>query len=326
MTGPTETEHGAVDDDTDRESTPLPADNTPRPHGKRHLPGWAWLIVASILATAIGLGVLDLRHRHAFRLVCSEGQMTLARGRRFPLPFGFESLSGLYGPSSIESPSSCSQTTFEDRASAETAYLAALIEQAQLDLARPDASNLPAARGHLFKALQITRAQAHRAYRQRVTELIADVAYRQGRAQLAQIEAQLRAALAFFRESQQRAVGRHADLDAWIAQLQRLLHGVAPTPEPDTPLPPTPAEPPVGGAATAPKRPEVAEPPSPIARPADATPPAPTHAADGGTQAASPAPDRPPDLGTLTKPAEETTDRPGAKPAEGTADRPGILM
>ncbi|MCB9555884.1 MAG: hypothetical protein H6707_07260 [Deltaproteobacteria bacterium] len=204
----------------------------PQASGRRWLglPRWGWLVVA-LLAIAALLLILDIRNRDRFRLLCEAKRIELQRARRLLWPFGFEPAGNGFVGMQLDSTLDCGGTReFENQDEAESAYLEALIGGVRRQLPLAGNKQLKALRQRMQIVLRLTRIDPHRLRRKEVNLLLGEIAYRQGRAGLAQVEAELRSALSNLQEAQQRAAGRYEDLESWIDHLQNLLRSVAPSP------------------------------------------------------------------------------------------------
>lgn len=258
---------------------PIAAAAPPRAGARSRLP-WAWLLLLLLVcAVAVVVG-LDLYHRGRYELVCRDGRLELRRGRRLPLPVGTETLGGLYRPLALPPGAACPEDQILDGAlAARAAYLDFILTQVAHALADPGAGLLKDLRLQLLQALEITRDPAHRARRGEVEDLLADLSYREGRANLSRIEADLRAALARLRDTRRLAPGRYADLGAWVDHLERLLASVALGPRVTSAPPRAPAPlPPERGASPPAPADSVPESVPPDAKPSPPSPAAPAEA------------------------------------------------
>jgi hypothetical protein len=228
----------ATESDADAGWTPPPDPPPgPRPRQPRRLwglPIWGWLLVLVGTVVLVFL-VMDLRNRDRYLMVCKEDTLELHRGRRIPWPFGHEVMGGpAFKPVKMRAQSDCRDRVFDSRDEAERAFLEFLVSQVRVALDHPGEANLAEARKQVLQALVLTRT--HRSRRKTVQRLLAEVAYREGRAGLARVEDQLRTALSRFREAQKLDASRFEDLDDWIAHLEQLLRQVSPSPSQPLPL------------------------------------------------------------------------------------------
>jgi hypothetical protein len=207
------------------ERTPIEGARRPRHWG---LPVWGWVILIGTSISALLL-VLDLRNRDRYLLVCKAQKVELHKGRTFPWPFGHEVIGGPeYRPIEIPAEADCRDRVFHSQEEAELAFLDYLLSQVRDALANPGTADLNKARAKVRQALLISRT--HRSRRKEAQKMLAELAYRAGRAGLQRAENELRKALGYFQEAQKLNADKFDDLDDWIAHLEELLRGVSPSP------------------------------------------------------------------------------------------------
>jgi hypothetical protein len=231
-----------------------------------------WLLSLVVLVSIVGLWLyLDFRNRSRFRLVCEKQQLRAERGRGLPWPLGFEPLSGPFQPLALPPDANCRTQAFSSSEEAESALLDALVAQAQRALSSARQMPPKHVRIQLQQAALITGLEAHRGRRREVEQLLADLAYREGRAGLAQAEGELRIALSRLQEAQRLASERYVDLKSWIQHLEHVLRKITPSPRV-----PQPDHPPVPERPTPPEKTPPATPSQKALQPAlgpDAGPP-----------------------------------------------------
>ena len=259
-------------------------EETPRAKPGRKLlglPYWGWPLLL-ILAIAVLLIVFDARNRGRYRLLCQDDHLEVQRGRRLMWPFGYEPMGGLYRRIVVPADADCQTQVFRSRAEVESAFLDFILTQARRSLGSSGSTKLKKVREQVLQAMRITREDPHRSRRAEAERLLADVAYRQGRAGLTRVENELRTAIGHLQEAQKRAGDRYDDLDDWIEHLESLLKTVAPAPGGSPGMKKSPS--------TFPSvpRPRIGSSPRPP-RPSDLAPPPPTPK--------SPAPVESPDAG-----------------------------
>jgi hypothetical protein len=222
--------------------TPYAADEDTDPGYRRSrrkywgLPGWGWWLAILTFVGAMLL-VADLRNRNRYLMVCKAAKVELHKGRTFPWPFGHENVGGAeFRPVAIPAETDCRTRVFYSQEEAELGFLDFILGQVREALDKPGSANLAQAREQVLQAMLLTRT--HRARRSETQKLLAELAYREGRAGLARIENELRTALARFQEAQKLDGERWEDLDDWIAHLEDLLRTVSPSPG-GTPFRPT---------------------------------------------------------------------------------------
>ena len=205
-------------------------DKTDPGHRRRYwgLLGWGWVLVV-VVGIAVLLLVFDIRNRDRFLMVCKANAVELHRGRTFPWPFGHEAVGGPeFQPVEIPSEADCRTRVFDSQEEGELGFLDFIMSQVQTALANPGTADLERARRHVLQALLLART--HRTRRKDAEKMLAELAYREGRAGLARVENELRTALARFQEAQRLDGERFEDLDDWIAHLEQLLRTVSPSP------------------------------------------------------------------------------------------------
>lgn len=225
----------------------------PLTKGRRYLglPGWGWLLVV-----VAGLGALllmmDMRNRDRYLMICKPDRVELHQGRTFPWPFGHVAMGGpQFKPVLIPAEADCRDRVFQSREEAELGYLSFILGRVRNALSNPGTSDLKEARQQLLQAMLLSRT--HRARRKAARKMLAELAYRDGRAGLARVENELRTALSRFQEAQKLDGNRYEDLDDWISHLENLLRTIAPSPTPSTPRPfPFPLPTPQGPSTPAP--------------------------------------------------------------------------
>jgi hypothetical protein len=243
-----------------------------RPAGRRilGLPLWGWVVGGLALIGALLL-LADLRNRDRYVLVCKARTVELHQGRRFPWPFGDESVGGSeYKPVSIPAEADCRTRVFHSEEEAALGFLDLLLSQVRLALGNPGSANLKEARAQIQQALLLTRT--HRGRRKEAQGMLADLSYREGRSGLARAENEIRLALSRFQEAQKLDGARFDDLDEWITHLEEMLRAIAPSPfsraagPTPGPRPRNPSSQP-HGPTSRPKSLPVDRPPSPDAGP-----------------------------------------------------------
>lgn len=291
-----------------RRGVPFSDDNFERPRGWRlfRLPLWAW-VLGILLSLTILLLVIDLRNKDRYRLRCVSSHLQAQRAKRFPWPFGYETLGGALRPVVVPPETDCVTQHFRSAGEVESAFLSFVLEQVRSAITNPASRNLKETRTQLAQALQLTRREAHSDRRAETRRLLADLSYREGRAGLARVEMNLREALALLQQAQKLGGDRYEDLDDWIAHLERLLRSVAPSPAtpplstprlrkespPRQPFPSTsPQRRPPSRPPARPTPPDVAPNPyPPTMPPPSAAPPSPSDAGlpgpDGGASSGS---------------------------------------
>lgn len=268
--------HGQTDDRerrgslySDDDRTPTEAAPSPKHWG---LPTWGWVILIGTALSALLL-VLDLRNRDRYLLVCKPKAVELHKGRTFPWPFGHEMIGGPeYRPIEIPAEADCRDRVFHSQEEAELAFLDYLLAQARDALANPGTADLTKARTKVRQALLISRT--HRSRRKEAQKMLAELAYRAGRAGLDRAENELRKALGYFQEAQKLNADKFEDLDDWISHLEDLLRNVSPSPGTAITRPALPpgfggtppvSRPPLPGLSPLPTQPPASAPSSPDA-------------------------------------------------------------
>lgn len=236
-----------------RRSTSRTATADPSPPSRKYwgLPMWGWLLIVVVLLSVLFL-VCDLKNRNRFMMVCNAKSLELHQGRRVPWPFGHEIIGGpAFKPVAIDHQADCRSRVFQSREEAEQGLLEFILTQVRGALDLPGENNLKKTRGQVLQALLLTRT--HRSKRKSVQQLLAEVAYRQGRNGVSRIEDELRTALSRFKEAKQLDGEKYEDLEDWISHLEDLLRGISPSPATDAsasavkqPLPLQPASSPKG--------------------------------------------------------------------------------
>ena len=191
---------------------------------------WAWVVVL-LCCCAIGLAILDMRHAGRVRLHCRGDGVELQQSRRFPWPFGYEALQGSINRATLKGePWDCQGHVFADLDTAQLAFVDLLIDHVRRALRDPASTDLKALRRVAQQAASLTRGKSRRTRHAAAGDLLADIAYRQGRDALSQVEDKLRTALNFMRETQAHSAERYSDLEDWIEHLESLLARVTPSP------------------------------------------------------------------------------------------------
>lgn len=277
------------------------------------LPGWGWFLVLAVICGVL-LVVKDLGNRDRFRLYCTKRDMQLQRAHRFPWPFGFETMGGPLGPLELPPDAECATQYFDNREDAEAALLGSVLAWVRRALATPESSDLERVERQLDRALQLSRRDAiHAARRREAKRLMADLAYRQGRAGLARVETDLRQALSKLQQARKLGADRYERLDDWVAQLEKVLRAISPSPgePPSWPSGPASMPSPTSVPAQTPRSPKAG------VRPA----------ADGGRAAPSAPPLQPPSHRPADAGASKPADAGKASSGGGTSPPgSGILM
>lgn len=228
-TGPEGSASGTIEASGSSRSRPSfdEDERTPRP---RHwgLPTWGWVLIIGTAVSALLL-VLDLSNRNRYLMVCKAKKVELHKGRSFPWPFGHAAMGGPeFKPVPIPAEADCRTRVFHSQEEAELAFLDFILAQVREALANPGTADLSKARVKIRQALLLTRV--HRSRRKEAQKMLAELAYRSGRAGLARAENELRKALARFQEAQKLDADKFEDLEDWITHLEELLRTVSPSP------------------------------------------------------------------------------------------------
>lgn len=189
--------------------------------------GWAMLAIAFIGLLAIAL---DFRNRDRFRLDCSDGVLALQEGRRLPWPIGFETLGDPYKALNLGSAKPCQSQVYDSREEAEAAFIDRVVRRATETLKALPAKSLSETEIQLQQIYRACRFGPHRKRQPEIKRLLADVAYREGRAGLTRAENELRQTLSRLKQAQKYGGDQYEDLDEWIEHLDGLLKAVTPTP------------------------------------------------------------------------------------------------
>jgi hypothetical protein len=226
-TVPSRTTGGDGDAPTARHEQ-LPPDGR-RPRRRFLLPIWLWILLA-IAGTAAALLAVDLRTSKRFRLICKDKHLQLQQAKRFPWPFGFQTVGGALRPINVANEGDCITQHFADKDEAEGAFLGFVLTQVRAAIADPASRNLADAQRQIRQVRPLTTRDAHAARAKEVKLLLADLSYRGARARLARVEMTLREASALFQRAQKLGGDRYEDVEDWIAHLERLLKSIAPSP------------------------------------------------------------------------------------------------
>jgi|GEM_PF-4389318 hypothetical protein len=195
----------------------------------RAFPLWGWIMIAVVLLGLLGLA-LDFRNRDRYRLDCSDGVLALQEGRRLPWPLGFESVGDAYEPMKLSDGQSCQSRIFTAREDAEAAFIEQVVYRAKELLKNSPSGALSAIEMQLKQVYRASRFGPHRKRRKQIRRLLADVAYREGRAGLSRAENELRQTLARLKQAEKYGGDHYEDLEDWIEHLESLLKAITPTP------------------------------------------------------------------------------------------------
>ena len=131
--------------------------------------------------------------------------------------------------------SDCQTQIFDDEVAAQGAFIDLLVRQVRSALASPK-QDLAVARRQVELALRLSGSGPNLLRQRDLNHLFSDVAYRQARNTLSDVENRLRSAIADLRLVEKKAPGRYEDTDRWLEHLEQVLQSVAPAPPDTTPF------------------------------------------------------------------------------------------
>lgn len=205
------------------------------------------LLVIGALVVVVAVLLSDINRRQ-YRLVASDGELQVERGRHLPLGFeAFEpesdALRTAYAPVPLPPDSAfAGSEIFQERTDLDRALFGLLAGWARQSLDDVSADAVERARVYVERCELLPGLSEEQ--RNELRTLKADLAYQNGRRLVAEAREQLGQAQAEFETSLRLGTSRPSDASQWIEEISRRLDAFAqPLPSQDGPTPPDPLTP-----------------------------------------------------------------------------------